>query len=69
MGGSRGSGGLLSSRDLEDLRNTARRHLQDSRVDAEVNSFLQQQLTVFNTQSYPDGPEREHLSVTADMLR
>lgn len=45
--GSRG-GSYLSSRALEDLRNTARKHLEDSRNDAEVNSFLQQQLNVYN---------------------
>lgn len=47
MGG-RGGGSYLSARDLEALREEARRRLDQSRIDAEVNSFLQQELAGFN---------------------
>lgn len=47
MGG-RGGGSYLSARDLEALRDEARRRLEQSRIDAEVNSFLQLELSGFN---------------------
>lgn len=46
MGGSGGS--YLSTRDLEVLRDEARTRLEQSRNDAEVNSFLQQELADLN---------------------
>ena len=47
MGGS-GTGGFIRGSDIEDLREEARRRLEDSQVDSAVNSLLQQELTSIN---------------------
>ncbi len=46
--GSRGGGSYLSARDSRLLREEARRRLEQSHIDAEVNSYLQQELAGFN---------------------
>ncbi|MCL4553512.1 MAG: nucleotidyltransferase [Candidatus Marsarchaeota archaeon] len=46
MGGSGGS--YFSPKDIESLREEARRRLEQSRIDAEVNSFLQRELVGIN---------------------
>lgn len=48
MGGSSGGGSYLSSKDLQELRDEARRRLERSGADAEINSFLQHELADFN---------------------
>lgn len=48
MGGSGGGGSYFSARDVEVLREGARRRLEQSRIDAEVNSLLQQELASVN---------------------
>ena len=47
MGGS-GTGGFIRDSDIEDLREEARRRLEESKVDSAVNSLLQQELTSIN---------------------
>lgn len=46
--GSRGGGSYLSSRDLDELKSQSRERLERGQFDAEVNSFLQEQLAGFN---------------------
>lgn len=46
--GSRGGGSYLSSKDLEKLQVEARKRLEQSRFNADVNSFLQHELADFN---------------------
>jgi hypothetical protein len=46
--GGGGSGSYFSAHDIEVLRVEARRRLQQSRVDAEINSYLQKQLARVN---------------------
>src|SRR4051812_45045637 len=49
MGGSGGTGGsYFTARDIEVLREEARKRLERSRIDADVNSLLQKELVNIN---------------------
>jgi hypothetical protein len=45
---SRGGGSYFSARDIEVLRDQAKQRLEQSQIDSQVNSFLQEQLVTFN---------------------
>lgn len=48
MGGSSGTGSYFSANDAKALEEQARKHLEQSRLDSTVNSFLQSELTEIN---------------------